>query len=90
MYHFALFLLLGPFRERQLILRHGYLIDLRQFFNNEEARETQTNFRSHPTYLYKHVVRLLFTISEPLQHHPDPRFSVQVHPWYTFCLGLCC
>lgn len=41
----------------------------------EEARETQTNFRSHPTYLYKHVVRLLFTISEPLQHHPDPRFS---------------
>jgi len=41
----------------------------------EEARETQTNFRSAPTYLYKHVVRLLFTISEPLQHHPDPRFS---------------
>jgi len=40
-----------------------------------EARETQTNFRSAPTYLYKHVVRLLFTISEPLQHHPDPRFS---------------
>ncbi|CAE6972909.1 unnamed protein product [Symbiodinium natans] len=46
--------------------------------DGQEAQETEENHRCAPAYLYKYVVRLLFMISEPLQHLPDPRFST--HP----------